>query len=386
MGSLNLVPASFADYRRLAERRLPRALFDYADGGAVEEVTLRANVADFEALRLRQRVLRDVSNIDTSIDLFGEKLAMPLILAPVGMGGMYARRAEVQAKRAADAAGIPQCLSTLSICSLEEVSRVSGQPPWFQLYMLKDRDVVKAMLERAWDLGVRTLFFTVDLNVVGARYRDVRNGMTGGGGLWGKLRSGVIDYALHPRWLWQVGLSGRPHDFGNVTAYVPNTSLKDYRKWVGQQVDSSVTWKDIEWLRAVWQGTLVLKGILDPEDAKQGIAAGADGLVVSNHGARQLDGVRSTAAMLPRVADATGGAKPLLVDGGIRSGQDLVKALALGASAALIGRPWVFAVAAQGEVGLRRMLGQYRDDMRNALGLTGYPNAADVDGGALDWG
>lgn len=386
MGALNLVPASFADYRRLAERRLPRTLFDYADGGAVEEVTLRENVADFEALRLRQRVLRDVSQIDSSIELFGEKLAMPLILAPVGMGGMYARRAEVQAKRAADAAGIRQCLSTLSICSLDEVARETGTPPWFQLYMLKDRGVVKAMLEHAWELGVRNLFFTVDLNVVGARYRDVRNGMSGGTGLWGKLRSGVIDYALHPRWLWQVGICGRPHDLGNFTAFVQNPSMQGYRKWVEQQIDPSVTWKDIEWLRGEWHGTLVLKGILDPEDAKQGIATGADGLVVSNHGARQLDGVSSTAAMLPRVAEATGGAKPLLVDGGIRSGQDLVKALALGASAALIGRPWVFALAAQGEAGLRRMLGQYRDDMRNALGLTGYANAADVDGGALDRG
>lgn len=386
MGALNLVPASFADYRRLAERRLPRTLFDYADGGAVEEVTLRENVADFEALRLRQRVLRDVSQIDSSIELFGEKLAMPLILAPVGMGGMYARRAEVQAKRAADAAGIRQCLSTLSICSLDEVSRETGTPPWFQLYMLKDRGVVKAMLEHAWELGVRNLFFTVDLNVVGARYRDVRNGMSGGTGLWGKLRSGVIDYALHPRWLWQVGICGRPHDLGHFTAFVQNPSMQGYRKWVEQQIDPSVTWKDIEWLRGEWHGTLVLKGILDPEDAKQGIATGADGLVVSNHGARQLDGVSSTAAMLPRVAEATGGAKPLLVDGGIRSGQDLVKALALGASAALIGRPWVFALAAQGEAGLRRMLGQYRDDMRNALGLTGYANAADVDGGALDRG
>lgn len=386
MGALNLVPASFADYRRLAERRLPRTLFDYADGGAVEEVTLRENVADFEALRLRQRVLRDVSQIDSSIELFGEKLAMPLILAPVGMGGMYARRAELQAKRAADAAGIRQCLSTLSICSLDEVARETGTPPWFQLYMLKDRGVVKAMLEHAWELGVRNLFFTVDLNVVGARYRDVRNGMSGGTGLWGKLRSGVIDYALHPRWLWQVGICGRPHDLGNFTAFVQNPSMQGYRKWVEQQIDPSVTWKDIEWLRGEWHGTLVLKGILDPEDAKQGIATGADGLVVSNHGARQLDGVSSTAAMLPRVAEATGGAKPLLVDGGIRSGQDLVKALALGASAALIGRPWVFALAAQGEAGLRRMLGQYRDDMRNALGLTGYANAADVDGGALDRG
>ena len=386
MGSLNLVPASFADYRRMAERRLPRALFDYADGGAVEEVTLRENVADFEALRLRQRVLRDVSAIDTGTELFGEKLAMPLILAPVGMGGMYAPRAEVLAKRAADAAGIRQCLSTLSICSLAEVSQVSATPPWFQLYMLKDRGVVKALLDHAWELGVRKLFFTVDLNVTGARYRDLRNGMAGGAGLWGKLRSGVIDYALHPRWLWQVGICGRPHDFGNVTAYVPSTSMQDYRTWVSAQVDSSVSWKDIEWLRAAWQGTLVLKGILDPEDAKQGIAAGADGLVVSNHGARQLDSVSSTAAMLPRVADATGGAKPLLIDGGIRSGQDLVKALALGASAALIGRPWVFAVAAQGEAGVRRMLGQYRDDMRNTLGLTGYVRASEVDGGAIDRG
>lgn len=383
-GSLNLVPATVADFRRVAERRLPRFLFDYLDGGAGAEVTLRQNVADFEALRLNQRVMVDISRIDTSVELFGEQLAMPLVLAPVGMGGMMARRAEVQAKRAADAAGIPFCLSTVGICPMDEVARVSDRPFWFQLYMLKDRGVVREMLTRAWDQGVRTLVFTVDLAVVGTRYRDIRNGFSGGTNLWGRLRSGPIDYALHPRWLWDVALRGRPHLFGNIAAYVPKaTTPSDFARWVAGQFDASVTWADIEWLRGEWQGKLVLKGILDPADARAAVAAGADGMIVSNHGGRQLDGVASGAAMLPRIADAVGGETTLLVDGGVRCGQDLVKALALGAKAALIGRPWVYAVAAAGEAGLTRLLALMRADMRTALGLTGVPNARDVTRAAL---
>jgi L-lactate dehydrogenase (cytochrome) len=222
--SLNLVPATVADFRRVAERRMPRLLFDYLDGGAGAEVTLEQNVRDFETLRLNQRVMVDVSNVDTGVELFGEALSMPMVLAPVGLAGMMARRAEVQAKRAADKAGIPFCLSTVGICPMDEVARVSDKPFWFQLYMLKDRGVVTEMLERAKAEGVQTLVFTVDLAVLGTRYRDIRNGFAGGTSLWGKLRSGPIDYLLHPRWLWDVALNGRPHVFGTIAKYVPKAT------------------------------------------------------------------------------------------------------------------------------------------------------------------
>ena len=382
--SLNLRPASYGDFRRGAEARLPRFLFDYYDGGAGAEVTLRRNTADWEALSLTQKVLVDVSKMDCSVELLGQKLAMPLVLAPIGMGGMSARRGEVLAKRAADKAGIAFCLSTVGICPMEEVAQVSDKPFWFQLYMLKDRGIVREILDRAWDHGVRTLVFTIDLAVLGTRYRDIRNGMAGGLGAWGKFRSGALDYALHPGWAIDVGLKGGPHGFGSLSRYVKQSrNPRDYLHWTGTQFDSSVTWKDIEWLRQVWAGKLVLKGILDVDDARAGVAIGADGMIVSNHGGRQLDAAASTASMLPRIADAVGGQTTLLVDGGIRSGQDLVKALALGAQAALVGRPWVMALAAGGGAALTRMLGLYKQDMRTALGLTGAVNARDVGRGVL---
>lgn len=382
--SLNLLPAAYPDFRREAEKNLPRFLFDYIDGGAGAEVTLRRNTADWEAVQLNQKVLVDASRMDTSVELFGQKLALPLVLAPVGMGGMTARRGEVQAKRAADKAGIPFCLSTVGICPMEEVSEVSPTPFWFQLYMLKDRGVVQDILSRARDHGVDTLVFTIDLAVLGTRYRDIRNGMAGGLGPWGRLRSGVIDYMLHPRWALDVGLRGGPHGFGNIAPYVQQSkNPRDYLHWTGAQFDSSVTWADIEWLRKIWPGKLVLKGILDVADARDAVRVGADGLIVSNHGGRQLDGVASTAAMLPRIAAAVGDQTTLLVDGGIRSGQDLVRALALGAKAALVGRPWVMALAAGGEAALTRMLGLMKQDMRTALGLTGIPHARDVNRTAL---
>lgn len=382
--SLDLLPASYADFRQAAEKRLPRFLFDYIDGGAVAEVTLARNTADWEALQLTQKVLNDASNMDCSVELFGEKLDLPLVLAPVGMGGMTARRGEVQAKRAADRAGIPFCLSTVGICPIEEVAAVSGRPMWFQLYMLKDRGIVQEILTRAWDHGVRTLVFTIDLPVLGTRYRDIRNGMAGGLDLWGRLRSGVIDYALHPRWAIDVGLLGGPHGFGTIARYVKQSrNPRDHLHWTGGQFDASVTWQDIAWLRKVWQGTLVLKGVLDVDDARQAVAVGADGMIVSNHGGRQLDGVASSAAMLPRIADAVGDSTTLLVDGGVRTGQDLVRALALGAKAALIGRPWALALAAGGEAALSRYLGLVKQDMRTALGLTGAINARDVGPGVL---
>lgn len=386
-GTMNLVPASYMDYRREAERKLPRQLFDYVDGGAYSELTLRRNVDDFEKLALRQRVMRDVSEVNTACTVMGNDLSMPAALAPIGMAGMMARRGELQAKRAADAFGIPFTLSTVGICSLEEVAEVSDTPFWFQLYMLKDRGAVVALLERAKAVGVNTLMFTVDLAVVGARYRDVRNGMGGGTSPYGKLRAGLIDYLLHPRWAYSVGLRGQPHAFGNLSDFVAKaTTPADFKAWIDSQIDASVTWRDIEWLRSIWHGELIIKGVLTGEDAKAAFDTGADGIVISNHGGRQLDGVASTITILPRIMDAIGGRGTVIIDSGIRSGQDILKARALGADMVLIGRPWVYANAARGEGGVRALLTTMQGEMRVSMALTGVNNLSEADHQILDWG
>lgn len=385
MSTLNLVPASYADYRREAERRLPTQLFHYVDGGAYAEHTLGRNVEDFEKLQLKQRVMHDVSRVDPSDSIFGYEMTIPAALAPIGLGGMMARRGEVQAKRAADAFGIPFTLSTVSICSLEEVAAVSDKPFWFQLYMLKDRGAVTHILDRAKASGVRTLIFTVDLPVLGARYRDVRNGMGGGTTVWGRLRSGTLDYLAHPRWAVDVGLKGKPHTFGNLDDLVTKAStLADFKAWIDGQLDATVTWKDIEWVRAAWDGDLIIKGILSTEDAIAAFDAGADGIVVSNHGGRQLDSVSSTIAILPRVLDAVGGRGTVIIDSGIRTGQDILKAKALGADMTLIGRPWVYANAARGEQGIRNLLSAMKGEMQVSMALTGVNTIQEVDQRILD--
>ena len=385
MSTLNLVPASYADYRREAERRLPTQLFHYVDGGAYAEHTLGRNVEDFEKLQLKQRVMHDVSRVDPSDSIFGYEMTIPAALAPIGLGGMMARRGEVQAKRAADAFGIPFTLSTVSICSLEEVAAVSDKPFWFQLYMLKDRGAVTHILDRAKASGVRTLIFTVDLPVLGARYRDVRNGMGGGTTVWGRLRSGTLDYLAHPRWAVDVGLKGKPHTFGNLDDLVTKAStLADFKAWIDGQLDATVTWKDIEWVRAAWDGDLIIKGILSAEDAIAAFDAGADGIVVSNHGGRQLDSVSSTIAILPRVLDAVGGRGTVIIDSGIRTGQDILKAKALGADMTLIGRPWVYANAARGEQGIRNLLSAMKEEMQVSMALTGVNTIQEVDHRILD--
>ena len=385
MPTLRLTPATTEDYRRLAEKRLPRTLFDYIDGGAYREVTLAENISDFDALKMKQRVMNNVSDVDTSTSLLGESWSMPMALAPVGLAGMMARRAEVQAMKAADTAGIPFCLSTVGICSLEEVAEVTESSFWFQLYMLRDRGAVQELLQRARNVGVTTLVFTVDLAVVGARYRDVRNGMSGGISLWGKLRAGLLSYLSHPAWLLDVGIRGKPHVFGNLAEYVPKASTPaDFKEWVDSQFDPSVTWKDIQWLRSTWDGKLVIKGVLTPEDALAAGRAGADAVIVSNHGGRQLDGVSSSIAMLPRVVEATGDGVDVLMDGGVRSGQDIVKAQALGAKATLIGRPWIYAVAARGQAGLTSLLQTFRNEMEVSMALTGVTSVADLTPAILD--
>jgi L-lactate dehydrogenase (cytochrome) len=378
MGTLRLVPATVSDYRRLAESRLPRQLFDYIDGGAVDERTLAANREDFARLRLRQRVLRDVSQVDTTAEIAGRTAAMPVAFAPVGLAGLMRRRGEVQAARAAEVAGVPFTLSTVGLCSLEEVRAATKAPFWFQLYMMRDRGHVTELLQRARAVGVDTLVFTVDLAVVGARYRDTRNGMGGGLTAAARLRS-ALNFAAHPRWLMDVALGGRPLVFGNLASYVSSAkNVQQFRSWIDSQFDPSVTWRDIEWLRREWPGKLIIKGILEADDACAAADAGAQGVVVSNHGGRQLDGAPSSISALPRIADALGGRLEIMLDGGVHSGQDVVKALALGAQSVMIGRAWVYALAARGEAGVRHLLSQIQRDIKVTLALTGLTSARAV--------
>ncbi len=374
--SLGLAVASVRDYREAARRRLPRQMFDYIDGGAYEEATLAANTADLEAISLRQRVMRDVSMRSMGTTVLGERLDLPVILAPVGLAGMFAARAEVQAARAAERAGVSFVESTVSICSVEEVAQATERPPWFQLYVMRDRSYAEALMARAQAVGCRVLVLTADLAVVGARYRDTRNGLGGDISALGKAVRG-IDRVRHLRWVRDVGLGGRPHTFGNLTDAVPGaTSPDDFRTWVDAQFDPSVTWDDLAWVRAHWDGPIVLKGILDPEDARAAADAGVEAVVVSNHGGRQLDAVPSTAAALPAVAEAVGDRVEVLVDGGVRSGLDVLKMMSLGARACLVGRPWAWAVAVDGEAGVTHLLQILRDELAVAMGLTGTDDVA----------
>ncbi len=375
---MGLAPATVLDYRELARRRLPRQLFDYIDGAAYEEATMRANVADLEQVLLRQIVMRDVSRRDQQTEVLGQHLALPVILAPVGLAGMFARRAEVQAARAAESAGVPFVESTVSICPVEEVAGATQAPPWFQLYVMRDRAYAEDLMSRAHAVGSPVLVLTIDLAVVGARHRDTRNAVVGEPSAWGKARR-AIDLLSHPRWVRSVGLGGKPLTFGNLEKAVPGAGTPDsFREWVDAQFDPSVTWEDIAWVREHWSGRLVVKGVLDPEDARRAIDAGVDGIVVSNHGGRQLDSVPSTVRALPAVVDAVEGRVEVMVDGGVRTGLDVVKMLALGARAVLLGRAWAWAVAARGEAGVRHMLEVMRADIDVALALTGSTSVADL--------
>ena len=380
---LGVAPATVLDYRELARRRLPRQLFDYIDGGAYDEHTLRANVADLERLLLRQVVMRDVSQRDPSVEVLGERLALPVILAPVGLGGMFAGRAEVQAAKAAEAAGVPFIESTVSICSIEEVAAAKTTPPWFQLYVMRDRGYAADLMSRARSVSSPVLVLTVDLAVVGARHRDTRNAVVGDVPPWGKLRR-ALDLVSHPHWIRDVPVNGKPLTFGNLEKAVPGArSPASFREWVDAQFDPSVTWEDIAWVRSNWPGRLVVKGVLDPEDARRAVDAGVDGIVVSNHGGRQLDSVPSTARALPDIADAVGDQVEVLADGGVRTGVDVVKMVALGARAVLVGRAWAWAVAARGEAGVRHVLSVIKADIDVALALTGQTSFAGVDRSTL---
>ncbi|CAL4867077.1 L-lactate dehydrogenase [Asticcacaulis sp. MM231] len=370
-----MIISAATDYREAARRKLPRFLFDYLDGGSYAEMTLRNNVSDLSSLALRQRVLRDVADLSLETELFGEKMAMPVALAPVGLGGMYARRGEVQVAKAAKKANIPYIISTVSLCPLEEIVEKSGCDIWFQLYVLKDRGFMKHALERAQALGVTKLVFTVDMPVPGARYRDKHSGMSGD---FGPIRR-MVQAIFKPEWAYDVGLRGTPHDLGNVSTYLGKaTGLEDYIGWLGANFDPSISWKDLEWIRDVWKGPMIIKGILDPEDAKDAVTFGADGLVVSNHGGRQLDGALSTCKALPAIADAVGDDLTLLADSGIRTGLDVVRMLALGAKGVLLGRAYIYALAAGGEAGVTNLLGLIEKEMRTAMALTGVKTIAEI--------
>ena len=373
-----MIIASTTDFRTAARHRLPRFLFEYIDGGSYAEVTLRRNVEELSAIPLRQRVLRDASRIDLSTTLFGRKLAMPVALGPIGLAGLNARRGECQAVRAANAAGIPFTLSTVSACPIREVATAASKPFWFQLYMIRDRGFMKDLLAEARAAGCTALIFTVDMPVPGSRYRDYHTGLAGAAGVKGAIWR--FSQALaRPQWAWDVGLLGRPHALGNVTPVLKGkTGIEDFFAWMRNNFDSSISWRDLEFIREAWAGPLIIKGLLDPEDAREAVKLGADGIVVSNHGGRQLDGVLSTARALPPIADAVAGRLTILADGGVRSGLDVVRMLALGANGVLLGRAWAYALGACGEKGITKLLQLIEAEMCIAMALTGVSSIGDI--------
>ena len=384
MLNYRVIPVTAEDYRRLAEMRLPRFLFDYIDGGAGEEVTLANNVADLRNIRLRQRVMRDVRDIDTGTELMGNPVAMPVILGPVAMAGMYRRRGEAAAARAAHASGVPFSLSTMGICSVEEVQAAAENATWYQLYMLRDRAIVEALIDRVEAAGVETLVFTVDLPMLGKRYRDDHNGMMAGG-LRGRAAK-ALQLVSRPYWLYDVGIRGKPHDFGNLRGVIQGVrDLEGFKTFIDSQFDPSVTWKDIEWLRQRWTGKLVIKGVMCAEDASAAVDSGADAVVVSNHGGRQLDCVASSISKLPGVVKAVGGQAEVYLDSGVRNGTDVVKAVALGARGVLLGRAWAWALAARGVAGEEALLKTIRLELSNSMALMGVRAISELNSDLVEY-
>ena len=361
--------------RRVYRRRVPKMFVDYVDSGSYTEGTYHRNEADFQTMLLRQKVLVDMSGRSQQTTMLGETVSMPVALAPTGLAGMQHANGEMLAARAASQFGVPFILSTMSVCSLEDVAPCAGCPLWFQLYMMRDREFMKNVLERAKAAGCSTLVFTVDMPVPGARYRDAHSGMSGPNAAMRRYMQSVT----HPHWAMNVGLLGRPHDLGNVSKYLGKAiGLEDYIGWLGNNFDPSISWKDLEWIRDFWDGAMVIKGILDPQDAKDAVKFGADGIVVSNHGGRQLDGVMSTATALPKIADAVKGDIKILVDSGIRNGLDVVRMLAMGADLCMLGRAFVYALAAEGEAGVANLLELIDKEMRVAMTLTGANRIQDI--------
>jgi L-lactate dehydrogenase (cytochrome) len=370
---------SIADLRAVAQRRLPRALFDYIDRGSYDELTLARNRGDLRAMTLRQRVMLDVSQLSLQTTVLGQRWAMPLALAPTGLTGLFHRDGEIQAARAAHAAGVPFCLSTMSICSIEDVRAASEGPLWFQLYVMRDPAFNESMIARARATNCSALVLTLDLPMQGIRRRDAKNGLA----VPPRLTLGSAgDFLLRPRWLAGLLLSKR-RTFGNLAAYFPQMGTVALSEWVGSHLDSTLTWDAIAWVRERWPGKLILKGILDAEDARLALATGVDALVVSNHGGRQLDGAPSTIAALPRVVEAVQDRCAVLMDGGISCGQDVLKALALGARGCLIGRAFLYGLAARGQAGVSLALDILRRELEISMALSGARGIADVDGRVL---
>lgn len=365
-----------ADLRELAQRRVPRAFFDYADAGSYAEETLRANRADLEKVKLRQRVLIDVDKRDLSTTIVGQKVSLPLALAPIGICGMQHGDGEILAARAANDAGIPFCLSTMSICSIEDVAEATGKPFWFQLYVMRDRDFIKDLIGRAKNAKCSALVLTVDLQILGQRHRDIKNGLT----IPPEIRiKNILDIATKPRWAWSI-LNGRKKTFGNLAGHVKGMdNVNSLSEWTASQFDPTLSWKDVEWVRKLWPGKLILKGILDPDDAKRAAKTGADAIIVSNHGGRQLDGTSSSIAMLPKVADAVGSQIEIMFDGGVRTGSDILRALALGAKSCMIGRAYVWGLGAGGQDGVAKTIDILRKELDVNMALCGVKNVRDID-------
>jgi L-lactate dehydrogenase (cytochrome) len=364
------------DLRQLARRKVPRAFFDYAEAGSYAQETLRANRRDLEEIKLRQRVLVDVSRRDLTTTIIGEPAALPLALAPIGLCGMQYGDGEILACRAAQNAGIPFTLSTMSICSIEDVAEAVGKPFWFQLYVMKDRGFIRALLERAKAARCNALVLTLDLQVLGQRHCDIRNGMTVPPEI--KLRN-IIDVASKPAWALSI-LKSRRKTFGNLAGHVHGMGdVNSLAQWTAGQFDPALSWKDVDWVRSLWPGKLILKGILDVEDARTAARTGAAALIVSNHGGRQLDGAPSSISVLPKIVEAVGSEIEVMFDGGIRSGQDVARALALGARSCMIGRSYVYGLGAGGEAGVSKAIEIIRKELDVTMALTGTKNVRDID-------
>lgn len=367
---------SIADLRELARRRVPRAIFEYADRGSYDEITLRRNRADLDALELRQRVMIDLSKLSVATTVLGQPWSLPVGIAPTGLTGLFRRDGEIHGARAAESVGVPFALSTMSICSIEDVRAAVTRPFWFQVYLMRDRGFNEELIERARAAGCSALVLTVDLAVQGVRRRDIKNGLSIPPRL--TLRN-LLDIASKPQWAISVML-GKRRTFGNLEKRMSGTGgLVTLSQWIASQFDASVTWRDIDWVRTVWPGKLILKGVLDAEDARMAASMGVDAIVVSNHGGRQLDSAPSTISVLPEIAAAVAGRCELLFDGGVQSGQDVLKALARGARACLIGKSFLYALAAGGEAGVRCALELLRRELEVSMALTGVTDVQRVD-------